>query len=77
MISTASRTTLISDAFNLARAGELSQAKALDLTSYLIEERDYVPWYAVDSVLGYINDNLALTDANENFQVSRSYESCA
>lgn len=69
MISTASRAALISDAFSLARAGELSQAKALDLTAYLTEERDYVPWFTVDGVLGYIDDNLALTDANDNFQV--------
>ncbi len=68
LISTASRTALISDAFSLARAGELRQARALDLTAYLVEEREYVPWYLVDGVLGYINDNLALTDAKSNFQ---------
>ncbi|XP_038078719.1 putative aminopeptidase-2 isoform X2 [Patiria miniata] len=68
MISTTSRSALISDAFSLARAGDLSQAKALDLTTYLKDERDYVPWYTVDSVLGYINDNLALTPANASFE---------
>ncbi|XP_022081849.1 putative aminopeptidase-2 isoform X2 [Acanthaster planci] len=68
MISTTSRSALISDAFSLARAGDLSQAKALDLTSYLREERDYVPWYTVDSVLGYIYDNLALTAANASYE---------
>ena len=70
MISTASRASLIGDAFNLARAGELSQAIALELTSYMSEERDYVPWYMVDTVLGYIYDNLATTDANSTFEVS-------
>lgn len=61
------RATLISDAFNLARGGELSQVQAFELTSYLVEERDYVPWVAVDSNLGYVDKMLSRSKAYGDF----------
>ena len=39
------------------------------MTSYLKEERDYVPWYMVDTNVGYDYDQLALTEANATFEV--------
>ncbi|XP_071800471.1 aminopeptidase N-like isoform X2 [Asterias amurensis] len=79
-ISTASRASLISDAFSLAEASEISQSQAFDMTTYLKEERDYVPWYAVDSALSNIERNLQRTGAFGNFkkymrgQVTPMYE---
>ena len=68
-ISTASRASLISDAFSLAEASEISQSKAFDMTTYLKEERDFVPWYAVDGALSNTEKNLQRKGAFGNFQV--------
>ncbi|XP_033635602.1 uncharacterized protein LOC117296681 [Asterias rubens] len=67
-ISTASRASLISDAFSLAEASEISQSKAFDMTTYLKEERDFVPWYAVDGALSNTEKNLQRKGAFGNFQ---------
>ncbi|XP_072035872.1 aminopeptidase N-like isoform X2 [Amphiura filiformis] len=63
-----SRSALISDAFNLARAGSLNQVIALNITQYLTSERDYVPWVTVKDVTGYIGDMLGKTGAYGDFQ---------
>uniref|UniRef100_A0A803SKM2 Aminopeptidase n=1 Tax=Anolis carolinensis TaxID=28377 RepID=A0A803SKM2_ANOCA len=47
------RAQLIDDAFNLARAGQVSTILALDTTRYLANETDYLPWDAALSNLGY------------------------
>ena len=39
------------------------------MTTYLKEERDYVPWYAVDGALSTIEKNLQRKGAFGNFQV--------
>ncbi|KAL1122590.1 hypothetical protein AAG570_002920 [Ranatra chinensis] len=44
VFSPADRASLIDDAFILCRAGLLNVTTVLNLTLYLIEERDYVPW---------------------------------
>ncbi len=50
------RAQLINDAFNLARAGEIDQITALNLTAYLDKETDYLPWDAALTVVNYIRD---------------------
>ncbi|XP_031336695.1 endoplasmic reticulum aminopeptidase 1-like isoform X2 [Photinus pyralis] len=40
----ADRASLIDDAFTLSRAGLLNASIPLDLSLYLIKEKDYVPW---------------------------------
>lgn len=47
------RAQMIDDAFNLARAKHVSTVLALDTTRYLTEEREYLPWDAALSNLGY------------------------
>ncbi|XP_046689288.1 LOW QUALITY PROTEIN: endoplasmic reticulum aminopeptidase 2-like [Homalodisca vitripennis] len=42
--SPADRASLIDDAFTLCRAGLLNVTIAMDLSLYLLRERDYVPW---------------------------------
>ncbi|XP_019765505.2 endoplasmic reticulum aminopeptidase 1 isoform X4 [Dendroctonus ponderosae] len=44
MFSAADRANLIDDAFTLCRAGLLNATIPLELSTYLIKERDYVPW---------------------------------
>lgn len=42
--SPADRSNLIDDAFTLCEAGELNATIPLELSLYLLNERDYVPW---------------------------------
>lgn len=50
---------MIDDAMNLALTGRLDYGTALDVTSYLSHERNYVPWKAGFSTLGYIDSMLS------------------
>ncbi|XP_037365446.1 glutamyl aminopeptidase [Talpa occidentalis] len=52
--SSADRASLIDDAFALARAQLLGYENALNLTSYLTGEEDYLPWQRVISAVTYI-----------------------
>ena len=56
MLPVENRAQLIDDAFNLARAGEISQVTALNLTAYLDKEIEYLPWEATLTVMAYIRD---------------------
>ncbi|TFK04341.1 c-C chemokine receptor type 5-like [Platysternon megacephalum] len=47
------RAQIIDDAFNLARAKHINITLALNTTTYLSEERDYLPWSAALDNLGY------------------------
>ena len=49
------RAQLLDDAFNLALANAVSYTTALDLTAYLKNEREYVPWRSVLTELDYID----------------------
>ncbi|XP_071824973.1 aminopeptidase N-like isoform X3 [Apostichopus japonicus] len=50
------RAALIDDAFNLARGGQLTYDIALDMTKYLKNELDFIPWEATLTVFAYIRD---------------------
>ncbi|XP_071788435.1 aminopeptidase N-like isoform X2 [Asterias amurensis] len=56
LIPIQNRAALIDDAFNLARAGVIEQTTALNLTKYLTNEREYLPWEATLVVISYIRD---------------------
>lgn len=53
------RAQIIDDAMNLALSGRLDYRTALDITSYLVHERSYVPWKAGLVALGYIDTMLS------------------
>lgn len=57
-ISAANRAQLIDDALNLARAGYLDYRIALDVTRYLINEDESVPWKAAINALSFIDGML-------------------
>ncbi|XP_071569030.1 aminopeptidase N-like [Temnothorax nylanderi] len=57
-ISATNRAQLIDDALNLARAGRLKYTTALNITSYLSNEVDYIPWYAAARALNYLDSVL-------------------
>ena len=52
------RAQLLDDAFNLALVELVSYSQALDLTLYLKNEQQYVPWTSVLSELNYIDTML-------------------
>ena len=49
------RAQLLDDSFNLALANAVSYTSALDLTMYLKNEIEYVPWRSVLTELDYID----------------------
>ncbi|XP_063952709.1 aminopeptidase N-like [Lytechinus pictus] len=55
------RGQLIDDAFTLARSGNLSVETALNLTRYLGNEEDYIPWDATLDHMAYITNMFRLS----------------
>nr|XP_033334550.1 aminopeptidase N isoform X2 [Megalopta genalis]XP_033334551.1 aminopeptidase N isoform X2 [Megalopta genalis] len=68
-ISTINRAQLIDDALNLARAGRLDYATALDVTSYLAHETEYLPWKSAFTAMHYLNDMLVKMPGYDKFRV--------
>jgi len=58
MLSDRERSNLLSDAMSLARAGQLNYNTALDLTLYLGQESDLLPWDSVVATFDYITKQL-------------------
>lgn len=69
-ISTINRAQLIDDALNLARAGKLDYATALDVTSYLAHETEYLPWKAAFTAMHYLDDMLIKMSSYDKFRVT-------
>lgn len=60
------RAQILDDYFNLARANLTSYDNPLDLTQYLVKERDYAPWKAASVSMDFIDVMLfGLTSYNE------------
>ncbi|KAM4678419.1 thyrotropin-releasing hormone-degrading ectoenzyme [Discoglossus pictus] len=70
VISVSNRAGLIDDAFNLARAGYLSQNIPLEIIRYLSEEKDFLPWHAASRAL-YPLDKLL--DRTEDYSIFSEY----
>ncbi|KAH8273103.1 hypothetical protein KR018_001059 [Drosophila ironensis] len=65
--STADRAHLLNDANALAAAGQLAYSVALDLSTYLESEQDYVPWSVGTTSLASLRNRLYYTDLYGNF----------
>ena len=50
-------------------AGRLETATALELTKYLVQERDYVPWATALTWFGVFGDRLSLSPVYGRYQV--------
>ncbi|CAK9804071.1 Aminopeptidase N [Anthophora plagiata] len=68
-ISTINRAQLVDDALNLARARRLDYATALDVTSYLAHETEYLPWKAAFTAMHYLNDMLIDMPGYDKFRI--------
>ncbi|XP_064645102.1 endoplasmic reticulum aminopeptidase 1-like isoform X1 [Lineus longissimus] len=69
-LSASDRAGLVDDAFALARAGNITQVTALELTKYLENEEEYTPWRAAIAVLDYIKKVL---EGSEGFEYYTKY----
>jgi aminopeptidase N len=61
---------LLDDSLNLARAGVLNYSTALDLTTYLERETDFIPWVSYFRALTFLNSRLTGTEDYDNFKVT-------
>ena len=69
VISTDSRSSIVNDAFQLAKVGEINTAIVLELISYFRDEREYVPWLMLTVNLRFIREQLITSDSFSNFEV--------
>ena len=67
------RAQIIDDVLNLARAGLLKYEIALEVTSYLKNENEYLPWAAALSGIEYIDEMLKGTASYGDFKVILTY----
>lgn len=58
---------LLNDVFSLAEATQVNYATALQLTSYLKNEPDYVPWSVASSELNGLKNSLYYTEMFAKF----------
>jgi aminopeptidase N len=63
---------LLDDSLSLARVGLLNYSTALDLTTYLAAETDFIPWVSFFRALTFLNARFAGTEDYDVFQVSQS-----
>lgn len=68
--STADRAHLLNDAFSLAEATQLDYEIALNLTRYLANETENVPWSVAASKLSVIRKLMSHTENYPKFLVS-------
>ncbi|KAF5299269.1 hypothetical protein FQA39_LY02442 [Lamprigera yunnana] len=66
--STINRAQMLDDTLNLAAAGYLDHQIAMNLTTYLINEKDCIPWMAAFVNLDYIQKMLIKTPEFDKFK---------
>lgn len=64
------RAKLLHDAWNLAYAGDLSFATALNMTLFLKNEREYLAWDPVFTLIDHIGKHIDSSAVHQKFQVS-------
>lgn len=64
------RSQILDDSLNLARGGRLPYQVALTLSSYISNDREYIPWQTALTNLGYIESMLTRTAAYGEMQVA-------
>jgi aminopeptidase N len=63
---------LVDDSLTLARAGILDYSTALELTTFLAQETDFIPWVSFFRALTFLNARFAGTDDYAVLKVSQS-----
>ncbi|XP_054709109.1 thyrotropin-releasing hormone-degrading ectoenzyme-like [Uloborus diversus] len=67
-IHVVNRAQIINDILNLARTDQVDYALALNMTKYLYQEQEYLPWQAAFSTFRYIDMMLSKTKAHKSWQ---------
>lgn len=67
VIHVMNRAQLIDDSFNLARAGMLDYNVALNLSTYLQAEDDYIPWYTAIECFSYVVERMRRSAEGYNY----------
>ncbi|XP_059049749.1 aminopeptidase N-like [Achroia grisella] len=49
------RAQIIDDSFNLARNGRLNYIYPFEISKYLVQEKDYIPWAAANAAFNYLD----------------------
>ncbi|XP_046962150.1 glutamyl aminopeptidase [Vanessa cardui] len=62
------RAHLLDDVFALAEAQVIPYETALNLSTYLIVEKDFVPWETATSIFAILSEKLLNTTAHDNLQ---------
>lgn len=62
MFSASDRASLLNDVFTLADSTQVSYETALDLTKYLVNEEEFVPWMVATAKLTSMKKLLYYTD---------------
>ncbi|XP_047098681.1 aminopeptidase N-like [Schistocerca piceifrons] len=62
------RAQLVSNSFNLARSGHLPWGPPLDISRYLSEERDYLPWAVAFRNFDFLDTALAPSEYYSSFK---------
>ena len=68
-ISIINRAQLLDDALNLAKLDIISYTRSLNLTLYLKDERDYVPWHSAVDEFSYIDNMLRTQNQYADWKV--------
>uniref|UniRef100_A0A3B1ID17 Aminopeptidase n=1 Tax=Astyanax mexicanus TaxID=7994 RepID=A0A3B1ID17_ASTMX len=68
VIPVLSRAQIVDDAFNLAKANMINMSLALRTTSYLSEEREYLPWQSAIKHLNTFINRFRHTEVNTKMQ---------
>ena len=68
-ISPTNKAQLIDDALNLARAGLLDYETSMNVTRYLSNELDYLPWKSAFTAFSYLDNMLIKTAGYDKFKV--------
>lgn len=66
-IDVVSRTLIVDDVFNLARASQLPYTTALDVVSYLAKETEYYPWHAAFTNFNFLRRRIGQDEILEPF----------
>lgn len=69
-IASVNRAQIIDDSLTLARAGKLDYRIALNLTQYLINEHEYVPWRSALGAFGFIESMMSSGSDYDLFKVN-------
>ncbi|XP_034256819.1 glutamyl aminopeptidase-like isoform X2 [Thrips palmi] len=64
------RAGLISDAFSLADAQQITYGRALDLTKYLVNEKELVPWDAAGTAIATLLQRLPQSEPLKKYAIS-------